>query len=260
MVPAPKKLSLSLNPTLVCVTILVFTSVIQVQAQNSHSSIVCRENLSTSHRNALEVKLRQITGFFELRFDGDGALRLGSRGSSGGSVTAQELLTKAISGRSTIILEDASRRSDVVFARVIPGKWKQRFEHDSPVFIVLLDFADFDSLVGDKLALSAFDVGWAFLHEVDHVVQDSLDSGSLNELGECEDHINKMRQECNLPLRADYFHRLLPINSDSEFPTKLVRLSFVQADSQSGKKRRYWVVWDANVVGGLDQPHIASLR
>ena len=43
--------------------------------------------------------------------------------------------------------------------------------------------------------------------------------------------------------------------------TRLVRLAFEQEQAPSNKKKRYWLVWDANAVGGLDeQKQIALLR
>ncbi len=261
MLPGPKKVFFSLIARMFCLAgVLFLTCPIQAKAENTPSNIVCREDLSVRHRNELERELRKITGFLELWFDRDGALRLDRGAYSGGSITARALLVNAIYGRTTIILEDASRRPDVVFARVIPGKWKHQPKNNSPVFVVLIDFADFDCLMGDEPALRAFDVGWALLHELDHVLEDSEDSSSRSEVGECEEHVNQMRQECNLPLRADYFHSLFPVAADNEFRTKLVRLSFVQENGGSGKKKRYWVMWDATVVGGLDDRSIATLR
>jgi hypothetical protein len=110
-------------------------------------------------------------------------------------------------------------------------------------------------------ALDAFNVGWGLLHEFDHIVNDSPDAISLGETGECEAHINQMRRECGLPERVDYFYTLLALSGDTAFATRLVRLAFDQELPSGNKRKRYWVLWDANVVGGLDvQKQIASLR
>ncbi len=70
-----------------------------------------------------------------------------------------------------------------------------------------------------------------------------------------------MRRECNLPERADYFFALFPIATDDPFATKLVRLGFDQEDPATNKKKRYWLIWDARLVGGLDaQRQVAILR
>ncbi len=97
------------------------------------------------------------------------------------------------------------------------------------------------------------------LHELDHVVNESADAASLGQSGACEAHINQMRRECNLPERADYFSTLLPID-DGMFRTRLVRIAFEQTLTAANKKKRYWLLWDANVVGGQEQTAIAALR
>lgn len=239
--------------------ILLLLAPLNLIADQNHSNVVCREELSPAHREELAAKLRKITGFSNLKFDREGILRLGNSEPVGGSATARELVANAIHGRNVVVIEDASRRSDVAFCRVIPGRWKANAASAPPAFVVQIDFADFEQVVGDEQALEAFNVGWGFMHELDHVVNDDADATSLGETGECEAHINQMRRECNLPQRADYFSTLLPLTTDSAFMTRFVRLAFEQ-QLPANKKKRYWVVWDANVVGGLDQSQIAALR
>jgi hypothetical protein len=231
-----------------------------LSAQQDRSNVVCREELSVAHREELAAKLRTITGLPELKFDGAGQLREGHKQAVGGSASARKLLANSIHGTSVTVIEDASKRADVAFARVIPGRWKENAAGNPPVFVVQIDFADFDQLVGDERALKAFNVGWGFLHELDHVVADSVDATALGETGECEVHINQMRRECGLPERADYFSTLLPLSANSPFATKIVRMPFEQQQPQAKKKKRYWVIWDANVVGGLEHNQIAALR
>ncbi len=222
-----------------------------LSAQQNRSSVVCRAELSVAQRAKLAAKLRTITGLPELKFDSAGQLREGNKQAVGGSARARKLLANSIHGTSVAVIEDASKSPDVAFARVIPGKWKENVAGNPPVFVVQIDFADFDQLVGDERALEAFNVGWGLLHELDHVVDDSVDATALGETGECEVHINQMRRECGLPERADYFSTLLPLNRDASFITRLVRMPFEQQQPQAKKKKRYWVIWDANVVGGL---------
>jgi hypothetical protein len=127
--------------------------------------------------------------------------------------------------------------------------------------VVQIDFSDFEHVIGDPRALQAFDVGWALLHEFDHIINDSVDATSLGEAGECEDYINQMRRECDLPQRVDYFFTFLPLDSHTAFNSRLVRLAFEHVRAVSGKKKRYWLVWDARLVGGLDSgEQIATLR
>ena len=196
--------------------------------------------------------LRKVTGLPRLRFAEDGSLQPGDKEPVGGSASARELIAKSIYGRSVVVIEDASNRLDVAFCRVIPGRWKKNIAGSAPVFVVQIDFADFDRVVGDERALEAFNVGWGFLHELDHIANDSRDALALGETGECEAHINQMRRECNLPERADYFSTLMPGTSESTFVTRLVRLAFEQRQPEVNKKKRYWIVWDASMVGGLE--------
>lgn len=230
-------------------------------ATPGRGNVVCREEISPAHREQLAAKLQRITGLPELEFDDDGILREGIKAPVGGSGNARDLIANSIHGRNVVVIEDASNRSDVAFCRVVPGKWKRDVAGSPPVFVVQIDFVDFEQVLGDERALEAFNVGWGFLHELDHTVNDSPDAMSLGETGECEAHINQMRRECNLPERADYFSTLLPLAADSPFRTRFVRLAFEQQQTNVGKtKKRYWVIWDANVVGGLEQNQIAALR
>jgi hypothetical protein len=206
-----------------------------------------REAISPQRQRQLLLKLRQITGLSDLQFQQDGSLVLHSTSSSSGSQSARALLQKAVQGSNLIIIEDTSRRPEVVFAQVIPGRELRPGVH---AYRIQIDFVDFESLIGDQAALRAFDVGWAFLHELDHVIENSEDSRSLDEVGDCEAHINRMREECDLPLRADYFHTLLEGSAKLEFISRFVRLSFVQ--KTANKQKRYWVMWDAGVVGGFE--------
>jgi hypothetical protein len=144
---------------------------------------------------------------------------------------------------------------------VIPGLWKEAVFDGPPAFVVQIDFSDFEHVIGDPRALQAFDVGWALLHEFDHIINDSRDATTLDEAGECEDHINQMRRECDLPQRVQYFFTFLPLATDTAFETRLVRLAFEHEQLVPGKKKRYWLVWDAKLVGGLDgQKQIAALK
>jgi len=111
----------------------------------------------------------------------------------------------------------------------------------------------------DSVALSAFNVAWGFLHELDHVANDSSDADVVG-ADICEDDINLIRRECSLPQRVDYFFTLLPLPGDELFMTRFVRLAF-EEDLPRKKKKRHWLIWDATLVGGLEKSQqIASLR
>ena len=239
---------------------LVLVCWVTQSAAENPGNIICRGEVSTVLRDELATRLRAITGWQSLKFDNDGKLQIGTTAPVGGSVTARQLISKAFSSNTIIILEDTSNRADVVFSRVVTGRWKQEALSKLPVFVVLIDFADFDRLMGDRPAREAFNVGWGVLHEMDHVVNDSIDADRLGLAGECEDHINQMRRECHLPVRSDYFFTFFPHAEEREFKARLVRLAFDQEDGIS-KRRRYWLIWDATQVGGLaESKQIATLR
>jgi hypothetical protein len=220
-------------------------SALSTFASDSANRVVLRPEVSRSHREELVTRLRVITGLDSLSFDDNGSLRPGDKQTIGGSETARTLLAQAIAGPNVIILEDASSRTDVAFCRVVRGRWIRGEFNKPPAFVVLIDFTDFHQLSGDAEARAAFDVGWGLLHELDHVVRDSEDARDAKAVGECEEHINRMRLEIGLPIRVDYFFSRAYLKADSNFNARYVRLSFAR------QAKRYWLVWDAATVGGL---------
>ena len=213
------------------------------------SHVLIKPDVSRAHREELVARLRVITGLANLNFENDGALRLDVSEASGGSASARELLSQAVKGANVIVLEDASSRSDVAFCRVVRGRWTSDEANKPPAYVVLIDFTDFQQLSGDAEARAAFDVGWGLLHEIDHVVSGSEDSKDDKGIGECEDHINEMRLEVGLPVRAEYFFSRAYLKADANYNARYVRLSFERRDDSQTK--RYWLVWDALSVGGL---------
>ena len=214
--------------------------------------VVVRESVSPSQRDELIFRLRAITGWRELDFDDDGALRLSSTSPAKGSASARNLLSRAVTGDRVILFEAASSRKDVVFCRVVLGRFLRELPIDPEVYVVLVDFDDFRQVIGDKQALAAFDVGWAVLHEIDHVVQGSEDPQQGTSAGDCEAHINTMRRELGLPVRNSYFFSRLPVKNDGLLVSRFVRLGFDQVNGASTKTKRYWLIWDAAIVGGLN--------
>ena len=229
-------------------------------SEQAQSNVVCRKQLSVQLQDNLARRLREITGWPDLKFDSNGALQVGAGEPVGGSKSARDLVAKLIHGQDFIAIEEANNRPDVVFGRLVSARWEQGSADKPRAHIVLMDFADFKHVMGDKRGLDAFNVGWVLLHEFDHVATDSDDAAARGEIGECEDHINQMRRECHLPQRADYFFTPFPLSPDSDFPTRFVRLSFFEDDANKNK-RRYWLIWDAKLVGGLEEiKQIAALR
>jgi hypothetical protein len=244
-----KFLSLKLAQVVLPCVCLWLTAV-STFAAPSVSRVLIHPDVSRTHRDELVNRLRVITGLTNLRFESDGALHLDGQPARG-SERARALLSEAINGANVIILKDASSRSDVAFCRVVRGRWLRAEPAKPPAYVVLIDFTDFEQLSGDAEARAAFDVGWGLLHEIDHVVTGSEDSKDEGVAGVCEDHINQMRLELGLPVRADYFFSRAYLNADANFSTRYVRLSFERRDQRSSETKRYWLIWDAMTVGGL---------
>jgi hypothetical protein len=236
--------------TLRCGALLICLLAAAVSVFGS-GNVVIRENVSAAKREELASKLRAITGLSRLGFDKFGLLQLGTDHDNRGSQSARDLLGRAVEGNKVIVVEDASSRADVAFCRVVPGRWLSGNGNKLPAYVVLIDFSDFRQIIGDDEARAAFDVGWGFLHELDHVVAESSDSNEQGHIGECETHINMMRREIGLPQRVNYFFTESSLRADPNFGTKLVRLAFEQYDSGRSRLRHYWLTWDSRVVGGL---------
>ena len=215
------------------------------------SNVVSRPEMPTHRRAEVADKLREITGWDNLRFDDAGFLHPGATTTGGGSPSARALLGAAVNGAPLLVLEDASHRDDVVFCRVVPGRWTDNAAEKPPVHLLLIDFADFSHVRGDPMALSAFNVGWGVLHEMAHVVYDAADAAREDEAGECEELLNRMRRECGKAERAEYYFRLFPGAAASEFKTRYVRLAFKHSSTFDRSPKRYWLIWDATLVGGL---------
>lgn len=224
---------------------------IPARAASAPDKILCRPELADARRQEVAVRLREITEWGGLHFDADGALRLGEARPAGGSQTAREMLAKAARGDILILLEDASDSAEVVFSRVVEGRWTKDAATKPRVLIVQVDFSDFARVKGDRDALASFNVGWAVLHEISHAVNDSADTERAGEVGECEALVNRMRRECGLAERAEYHFHYMPGVERSEFKTRYVRLAFEQQQPSTKRKRRLWIMWDADRVGGI---------
>ncbi len=242
----------------VCWTIAILITAAVPLFATTTDRVVVRESVSERHREELANRLRAITGWDGLKFDAAGVLQLSDSDRADGSASARDLLSRAVSGRRVILLEDASSRKDVVFCRVVLGKLVQESLSSSEIHVVLIDFDDFRQVSGDKQARAAFNVGWAVLHEIDHVVVDSADPQQDTSAGDCEGHINKMRRELGLPVRSSYFFSFLPISNDGVLISRFVRLGFDHTVGRTAKPKRYWLIWDAAVVGGLEAQTVAT--
>lgn len=229
---------------------------LSADAEPAVPKIFCRATFADARRAELSAQLRVITGWADLHFDGEGALRFGAEQPSGGSPSARALLAAAQKGKHLLVFEDASGSANVAFSRVLEGRWKNGAEGRPPAYIVQIDFTDFGHVMGDRAALAAFNAGWVALHELEHAVNDSADADGAGEAGECEDAINRMRRECGLAERAEYFYTPMPGARRGEFKTRYVRLAFSHARADN-RRRRYWLYWDMALIGG--EPEVNQL-
>ena len=245
-------------PLLVCLLVCAF-SAHPARAEPETPKIVCRASLSNARRAELSTQLRSITGWAGLHFDGEGALRFGTEQPSGGSQSARELLAKAQKSNNLLVIEEASGRADVAFSRVLEGRWKDGSEGKPPAYVIQIDFSDFSHVRGDEPALAAFNAGWGLMHEIEHAVNDSADAEDPGKAGECEEAVNRMRRECGLAERAEYFYTTVPGAEAGDFNTRFVRLAFKDGRPSNKKSRRYWLYWDAELTGGApDADQLAS--
>ncbi len=198
--------------------------------------------------------LRQKTGFLEMRFDESGFLTLGDRTCFvGGSATARELLITTVDGRVAIELEAHDYSPDIAFAHITAGTVYTSFQTRARIEVrqAQLDFSDFAELRGEREAIAAFDLGFAVLHELVHGVCGLRDAdGETAELGACDQLINRMRSELNLPERQGYSAPTQAVLSSPVGATRRAELVFARQRTESGRARteRFYLRWDAKRV------------
>ena len=190
--------------------------------------------------------LRFWTGFIEIGTNAAGDVTLGSRShTTDGSSTARELITAAVDGQDSFILENRDHSPDIAFARI-----KSNFVYEDHTgarryaWQIQIDFSDFNRLLGDHHVLAAFDPAINLLHELVHGVLRYPDPIDINDrLGQCERHINRIRAELGLPQRQNYY----PLNrmvtdSCAKKPLVASELTFFDSNSVARTKRDF-VIW-----------------
>jgi len=198
--------------------------------------------------------LRGKTGFLDMRFDEAGFLTLGDRTRfTGGSSSARELLIATVDGRQAIELEAHNNSPQIAFARLTAGNILTGFQTGARIEVrqVQLDFADFAELRGEREAVAAFDLGFAVLHELVHSVLSLSDVVSeTTELGACDEQINRMRRELNLPERQGYSARARSKMHSSNGTTRLAELVFAyeRVKPASAGSKLFYLRWDAKRV------------
>jgi hypothetical protein len=205
-----------------------------------------------NRRNLEDVArhLERLTGW-KLGFDRQGVLTLSSSSSlRTGSETARQILLRTMRSVS-ITLEDRSRSADIAFAALtrecvyfLPSG--ERVEG----YLLRLDFQDFLHLSGDREALEAFTLGFVLMHELVHALEKRRDPPQLEglrESGDCEQIVNRIRQELNLPLRVHYATEVFLLGP---YPIPYERLRFVRSRVVGGKTEQdtYIVQWPSAFV------------
>jgi hypothetical protein len=164
-------------------------------------------SLSVEKERRLEQALRRLTGLNELSFSDDGWLSLGDASSAqSGSSTAREILAQALGSNLVYIIEDHSRSSDVHFGQLDEGlKYSDDRIDEAPITVwrLRLDFEDFRQMQASPEVRASFDEGITLLHELLHGLG-LKDTKQPNEVGPCEEAVNRVRSELDLPLRDSY--------------------------------------------------------
>jgi hypothetical protein len=212
--------------------------------------------LNAKQLEQLLHSLRAKTGFLELSFNDEGFLALGDATNfSGGSETARALIAAAVKISHVIELECHNRSALIAFARLgqpiiyISMATKRQIE----AYPVEIDFNDFNHLRGDKRVLAAFDLGFVVLHELAHAVLGLHDTiEEADSPGQCEEHINRIRRELNLPERQHYVARTFLMAASASYKTtRQAELIFAQAVEQQGRMKLEKLIlnWEAERVG-----------
>jgi hypothetical protein len=212
---------------------------------------------SRKELESLVRELRISTGFTELHFEGSGQLVLGDRERLvGGSKAARELLLAAVDSPDVFILESATHSRSIAFAEIEPTDVyfdPENVRHE--VWRVRLDFSDFVHLRGSDRAIAALGPAMTFMHELAHGVLKMRDSiTAVDQLGECERHINLIRAELGLPQRERYEPRswrgVSPGSSGQSLQAEF-KLSII--DEESNKKKTYHLAFDVDRVCDIEK-------
>lgn len=202
------------------------------------------QRLSEKQLQQVRENLSRKSGFAELGFDRQGALTLGNRQRvDGGSATARALLTAAADSQNLYELENHDHSDDVAFARIHESADRQidASAKRTTIFLVQIDFADFNKLSGDREAKASFDLGIALLHELTHGVLKLQDPQDTNEIGECDAHVNQMRRELQLPERLYYQPGISVVQVADGRRIVTARLGFVER--KAGQVVKYQLSW-----------------
>ncbi len=225
----------------------------QIYRPGLHNSFVGRQ-LSAEELDLALAQLRSKTGFARMRFDDAGFLTIDDRSRiAGGSALARDLLLAAVDGKRSINLQSHNRSPKVVFARVGVRATHMGWRSDKQIEVapIEIDFADFNHLRGEGIALDAFDLGFAILHELCHAALELHDpSEGENAAGDCESYVNRIRRELGMPERRQYAANIYQRRSATSLDRVIAELIFAQA-KPGAKSKLLYLTWDAREVGNF---------
>ncbi len=200
--------------------------------------------LSDKQLQQVRENLIRKSGFVEMSFDEQGKLRLGNRQHTvGGSATARMLLMAAVDSTNFFELESHDRSNDVAFARIY--EYQDRVIDNTGKRIsdykVQLDFDDFNQLSGSNEAKATFDLGIALLHELTHGVLKLQDTLDVDQIGECDAHVNQIRRELHLPERLYYQPTITIVRMGVGKQIVVAHLEFARLSA--GQNTKYKLGW-----------------
>jgi len=223
--------------------------------------------LNEKQLDSVLKSLRDKSGFLEMRFDENGFLTLGDQTKfSGGSSVARALLSAAVKMPTAVDMESHPYSSHVAFARLAKPIAYLQYSSGTKidVFPLEIDFSDLSKLRGDHQALAAFDLGFVILHELGHAALGLRDAaGDPQGLGECEELINRIRRELNLPERQTYIAQVysMPTFTPIQGSNKQAELVFARAVEKQGRMQieKFNLRWEASKVGVIMDTPIQSV-
>lgn len=200
----------------------------------------------------VQESLRHKSGLMDLGFDREGGLTLGDRRHvQGGSATARRLLIAAVDSGNLYQLESHPRSPEIAFAQLHESGIREIGETGKRINIsqVQVDFADFDRLEGAREAKASLDIGLVLLHELVHGVLKLQDpKGEIDQIGECDAHVNQMRRELQLPERL-YYNPGITVTRVSGRNIVVANLQFVERASANAQPRvKYRLYYQPNAV------------
>src|SRR5262249_39125132 len=152
-----------------------------------------------------------------------------------------------------IELEAHDHSPEIAFARLVAETVRINFQTKARIEVrqLQMDFSDFTELHGEYEAKAAFDLGFAVLHELVHGVlglQDAADGTA--ELGACDEQINRIRRELNLPERQVYSALTRSVSLGPAGTVRQSELVFARERTKPGRARieKFYLRWNADRV------------